>query len=97
MWAKVNDVPDEVNLNEWGFIYSNGNINRYCAVVVGAVPFKREEEVSTKHCMIEQGYPYSREETIAETGLPATMFPEECPFELSEILDYRFFPQTDHK
>jgi hypothetical protein len=47
--------------------------------------------------MIEQGYPYSREAAIAETGLPATMFPKECPFELNEILDYRFFPRADHE
>ena len=47
--------------------------------------------------MIEQGYPYSREAAIAETGLPAMMFPKECPFELNEILDYRFFPRADHE
>lgn len=45
--------------------------------------------------MLKQGYPYSREEAIAETGLPAVMFPETCPFEISEILDYRFFPKAD--
>ena len=47
--------------------------------------------------LIEQGYPYSREATIAEAGLPTTIFPEKCPFELSEIRDYRFFPRPDYE
>ena len=37
-------------------------------------------------------YQHARKEAAIETGLPLSIFPQECPFSVDEILDADFFP-----
>lgn len=38
------------------------------------------------------GYRIGRHVAIRETGLPESVFPEECPYSIEQILDRNFFP-----
>ena len=38
-------------------------------------------------------YPKARKRVIKKTGLPAKVFPEQCPFSISELLDSDFYPE----
>jgi hypothetical protein len=38
-------------------------------------------------------YPKARKRAIKKTGLPAKVFPEQCPFSVSELLDSDFYPE----
>lgn len=35
---------------------------------------------------LERAYRHAVEQAVAETGLPDTQFPEECPYPLAELL-----------
>jgi hypothetical protein len=37
-------------------------------------------------------YQYSRQEASDETGLSLTVFPQECPFTISQVLDQDYLP-----
>ena len=37
-------------------------------------------------------YPKARKRVIKKTGLPPKVFPEQCPFSASELLDSDFYP-----
>ncbi|NJK28156.1 MAG: DUF29 domain-containing protein [Coleofasciculaceae cyanobacterium SM2_3_26] len=47
------------------------------------------------HQMLDSVYPKAVRDAVRETGLAAGMFPQACPFELSEILEERFLPDTE--
>ena len=44
--------------------------------------------------LMEKMYPRARKAARIETGLPDTLFPEECPFSADEILSERFQPDS---
>lgn len=39
-------------------------------------------------------YEYARSDAAGETGLPARAFPENCPYDIEEILGLDFYPQA---
>lgn len=43
---------------------------------------------------IKKAYPIAVEVASDETGLPASTFPENCPYTLEQLLDKRFYPET---
>jgi hypothetical protein len=42
--------------------------------------------------VFDESYQYSRKEASAETGLSLTVFPQECPFTISQVLDQDYLP-----
>lgn len=45
--------------------------------------------------MMLDSYENGRDLAIGETNLPAKTFPTDCPYNLSQILDNKFFPGAD--
>jgi Domain of unknown function DUF29 len=43
---------------------------------------------------LEEGYPYARRLAQVETGLPLTTFPEACPWQVAQVLDEDFWPES---
>lgn len=43
---------------------------------------------------VDATYQRSRREAMVESGLPAESFPVTCPFQLAEILDLDFYPES---
>ena len=48
----------------------------------------------TLPALIEDSYAYIRKRTSLETRLPLTMFPDTCPWGVSQILDDDFWPDA---
>lgn len=44
---------------------------------------------------LTEGYPHARERAVVETHLPATTFPETCPWTVEQLLDDAFWPEPD--
>jgi hypothetical protein len=44
--------------------------------------------------VLAEEYEYARSDAAGETGLPARVFPENCPYDIDEILDLDFYPQA---
>jgi len=42
--------------------------------------------------ILEEEYRLARRKAAAETGLPISTFPEECPFTIEQVLDPDFLP-----
>jgi hypothetical protein len=43
--------------------------------------------------LLQKHYPRARREASRETGLPLARFPEECPWDVAQVLDDTFWPE----
>jgi hypothetical protein len=59
-----------------------------CAAVEGESPSLRTYLGE----ILEEEYRLARRKAAAETGLPISTFPEECPFTIEQVLDRDFLP-----
>jgi hypothetical protein len=41
------------------------------------------------------GYPYAREQALAEAGLPQAAVPQACPWTVEQLLDETFWPEGE--
>jgi hypothetical protein len=44
--------------------------------------------------MLQEEYTHARHRASLETHLPLETFPEECPWDVAQVLDDAFFPEV---
>lgn len=67
-----------------------GNSNSWNASIRNAkreiIRLLKDSPSLKNHLWIEENYKYAREDAAEETKLPMSVFPEECPWSIEEIL-----------